>query len=61
MTQAINKTQANNGATIYRLAREGTWQVQPFGPLLTLAQAQAYQADLALAGMPCLVINTRAA
>ena len=58
MTQAINKTQAN---AFYRLAKEGDYMVIPFGPLLTLAQAQAYQADLALAGMPCLVINTRAA
>ena len=60
MTQAINKTQANNGATIYRLAREGTWQVQPFGPLLTLAQAQAYQADMVLAGFPVLILNSKA-
>lgn len=57
MTQANNKTQSN---AIYRLAREGTWQVQPFGPLLTLAQAQAYQADMALANCLVLVINTRA-
>ena len=57
MIQALNKTQAN---AIYRLAREGAYQLQPFGPLLTLVQAQAYQADMALANCPVLVINTKA-
>ena len=56
MTQA-NMTQAN---AIYRLAKEGTYQLQPFGPLLTLAQAQAYQADMALANCLVLVINANA-
>jgi len=59
MTQA-NMTQANNGAAIYRLAKDGAYQLQPFGPLLTLAQAQAYQADMALGGFDVLVINSKA-
>jgi hypothetical protein len=56
MTQA-NMTQAN---AIYRLAKEGVYQLQPFGPLLTLAQAQAYQADMILGGFDVLVINSKA-
>ena len=47
-------------APIYRLARDGIWQIMPFGPLFSLAKAQAYQADMALAGFNVLVINTKA-
>lgn len=47
-------------AAIYRLAKDGVWNIQPFGPLFTLAKAQAYQADMALAGCSVLVINTKA-
>jgi len=38
MTQAIG----NDGAR-YQLAKEGAFNVQAFGPPMTLAQAQAYQ------------------
>jgi hypothetical protein len=66
MTQNINTqahknmTQTHTGNRIYRLAKDGAYQVQPFGPLLTLAQAQAYQVDMALGGFDVLVINTGA-
>lgn len=56
MTQA-NMTQTN---AIYRLAKDGAYQVQPFGPLLTLAQAQAYQKDMTLGGFDVLILNTKA-
>lgn len=61
-TQAHNMTQAqaHTGNRIYRLAKDGAYQVQPFGPLLTLAQAQAYQVDMALGGFDVLVINSKA-
>jgi hypothetical protein len=59
--QAESMTQTTHtGTKAYRLAREGAWQVEPFGPLLTLAQAQAYQADMALANCLVLIVNTRA-
>lgn len=44
----------------YQLAKEGAFNVQPFGPAMTLAQAQAYQADMALANMPVLVVRCNA-
>lgn len=64
MTQNIN-TQADHMTTIktaaiYRLAKDGIWNIIPFGPLFTLAQAQRYQADMALANCSVLVINTKA-
>lgn len=49
----------NDNAT-YRLAKEGAFNVQSFGPPMTLAQAQAYQSDMALANMPVLVIRCNA-
>ena len=60
--QAENMTQAQayTGVKAYRLAREGTWQIEPFGPMLTLEQAQRYQADMALANVSVLVINCKA-
>ena len=42
----------------YRLARNGQFQVEPFGPLMTLAKAELYQADMALANCHVLIINT---
>ena len=51
---------ANNAPKTYRLAREGAFQIVPFGPLMTLAKAESYQADMTLAGFPCLVVNVRA-
>jgi len=55
MTQAIG----NDGAR-YQLAKEGAFNVQAFGPPMTLAQAQAYQADMALGNMPVLVVRCNA-
>ena len=42
----------------YRLARNGSFRVEPFGPAMTLAKAQAYQADIIKGGFDVLVINT---
>jgi len=58
MTQAQNMT--HTGPKMYRLAKDGVYQVQPFGPLLTLAQAQKYQADMLLGGFDVLILNTKA-
>lgn len=51
---------ANNAPKTYRLARDGAFQIVPFGPLMTLAKAESYQHNLMLAGFPCLVINVKA-
>jgi hypothetical protein len=59
-TQDNSMTQAHTGTKAYRLAREGAWQIEPFGPMLTLEQAQKYQADMALANVSVLVINSKA-
>ena len=53
--QAESMTQTHTGVKAYRLHREGAFQLEPFGPLMTLAQAQAYQADMALANVSVLV------
>ena len=42
---------------IYQLAKETAYRLEPFGPRMTLAQAQRYQSDLAKAGFTVLVIN----
>ena len=42
----------------YRLARNGSFRVEPFGPAMTLAKAQAYQADMIKGGFDVLVVNT---
>lgn len=49
----------NDNAT-YRLAKEGAYNVQPFGPAMTLDQAQRYQADMLLANVPVLVVRCNA-
>jgi hypothetical protein len=49
----------NEGAR-YQLAKHGAFNVQAFGPAMTLDQAQAYQADMALANMPVLVVRCNA-
>jgi hypothetical protein len=55
-TQAQNMTQTTHtGPKMYRLHSEGAYQLEPFGPMLTLAQAQKYQADMALANCAVLV------
>ena len=53
------RTHGNNGG-MYQLARHGVHNVQPFGPCMTLEQAQGYQADMALANMPVLVVRCNA-
>jgi flagellar basal body rod protein FlgG len=55
-SMAIN---GNDGA-LYRLARDGTFNVQEFGPAMTLSQAQRYQADMLLANVPVLVVRCNA-
>jgi hypothetical protein len=57
--KTMARTQGNDGAR-YQLAREGAYNVQSFGPCMTLAQAQAYQADMALANVPVLVVRCNA-
>jgi hypothetical protein len=49
----------NDGAR-YRLAKDGTFNVQEFGPCMTLAQAQRYQADMLLANVSVLVVRCNA-
>jgi hypothetical protein len=49
----------NDGAR-YQLAKEGAYNVQPFGPAMTLAQAQGYQADMLRANVPVLVVRCNA-
>jgi hypothetical protein len=68
MTQAQTTTQTTTQAQgssmtqtthtdvkAYRLHREGAYELEPFGPLMTLAQAQHYQTDMALGGFDVLV------
>ena len=52
MTKAIG-----NDGGMYQLARHGAYNVQAFGPAMTLQQAQRYQADMALANMSVLVVR----
>jgi len=49
----------NDGAR-YQLAKHGAFNVQAFGPAMSLAQAQRYQADMLLANMPVLVVRCNA-
>ena len=46
-----------NDGGMYQLARHGAYNVQAFGPAMTLQQAQRYQADMALANMSVLVVR----
>ena len=55
----MTKATGNDGG-MYRLAKDGAFNVQPFGPRMTLEQAQGYQADMALANMPVLVVRCNA-
>ena len=55
MAQAIG-----NDGGMYQLARHGAFNVQPFGPAMSLAQAQRYQADMLLANVPVLVVRCNA-
>ena len=49
----------NDGAR-YQLAKEGPYNVQPFGPAMTLAQAQGFQASMAMANVHVLVVRQHA-
>ena len=53
MAQVIH---GNDGAR-YQLAKHGVYNVQAFGPAMTLDQAQRYQADMLLANVPVLVVR----
>lgn len=55
-TMAIN----GNDGGMYQLAKHGAFNVQPFGPAMSLAQAQAYQSDMALANVHVLVVRQHA-
>ena len=42
----------------YKLCVIGEYgQRKTFGPMLTLQQAERYQADMTAGGMPCLIVN----
>jgi hypothetical protein len=53
------KAIGNDGA-LYQLAREGAYNVQPFGPPMTLSQAQGFQASMAMANVSVLVVRVGA-
>jgi len=55
-TMAIH---GNDGAR-YQLAKHGAYNVQPFGPCMTLAQAQGFQASMAMANVHVLVVRLHA-
>ena len=57
--QAMAKAIGNDGG-MYQLARHGVHNVQPFGPCMTLDQARGYQAEMALANVPVLVVRCNA-
>lgn len=45
------------GVKSYRLAKDGAFQVVPFGPLMSLAMAEKYQGDLSSVFPSIMVIN----
>jgi hypothetical protein len=49
-----------NAPKTYRLAKNQPFQIEGFGPLMTLAMATKYQADLSSVYPDILVINTKA-
>lgn len=57
--EAQLRSYGNDNAT-YQLAKEGAFNIQPFGPRMTLAQAQRYQSDMLLANVPVLVVRCNA-
>ena len=59
-TMAHTSGMGGNDGGRYQLAKHGAFNVQPFGPCMTLQQAQGYQADMALANMPVLVVRVGA-
>jgi hypothetical protein len=42
----------------YRLAKVQPFHLQPFGPCMTLAEAETYRRTLTDAGYPVVVVNT---
>lgn len=54
----LGKLPMDCGPKVYRLAKDGNHAVKAFGPLFTLAKAEAYQRDMSAAGFNVLVINT---
>ena len=48
-------------ANTYRIAVNAAHAIQPIGPMMTLAKAQAYADDLRLGGFDVVVINTATA
>ena len=54
--EAQLRSYGNDNAT-YQLAKHGAFSIQPFGPPMTLDQAQRYQADMALANVHVLVVR----
>lgn len=42
----------------YRLAIETQYAIRPFGPLMTLHDAESYRDTMRNLGKTCLVINT---
>ena len=57
--KAHTMTHGNDGAR-YQLAKHGAYNVQVFGPAMSLDQAQRYQADMLLANVPVLVVRCNA-
>jgi len=57
LNKAHTMTLNGNDGGMYQLAREGAYNVQAFGPAMSLAQAQRYQADMALANVHVLVVR----
>ena len=45
-------------AKTYRIAVNGAHAIKLIGPMMTLAQAQAYAADIRLGGFDVMVVNT---
>jgi hypothetical protein len=48
-----------NANKTYRLAKDGAYELRPFGPMLSLDQATHYQSEMERAGFSVLVVNMR--
>ena len=55
----MGKAIGNDGGR-YQLAKEGPFNIQPFGPCMTLSQAQGFQASMAMANVHVLVVRQHA-
>ena len=60
LNKADTMTLNGNDGARYQLAKHGTFNVQPFGPCLTLDQAQRYQKEMSLANVHVLVVRLQA-